>query len=207
MSDKIAVSEAWVKELTARGMRQRMHAAEQAGGSATTAFQLPMARAEQALRGPEGLHRRLADATREALAPSDVTDLRAARKNLLHVDRLTGNRAAQMDAMSRAHESHLAQSPQAQKSMREIDDLLREFNAPPTPRAAASQTPQPAGVAAPAAPPTPPPPPSFRRVAPYAAAALGGTALLGTGAYLATRPDEKTAAYRAGYSSIFAVFS
>lgn len=28
-----------------------------------------------------------------------------------------------------------------------------------------------------------------------------GTALLGTGAYLATRPDEKTAAYHAGYSS------
>lgn len=34
-----------------------------------------------------------------------------------------------------------------------------------------------------------------------------GTALLGTGAYLATRPNEKTAAYRAGYASIFAVFS
>ena len=34
-----------------------------------------------------------------------------------------------------------------------------------------------------------------------------GTALLGTGAYLATRPDEKTAAYRAGYSAILAVFS
>lgn len=201
MSVKIAVSEAWVKELTARGMRQRMHAAEQAGGSATTAFQLPMSRAEQALRGPEGLHRRLADATRDALTPGTVTDMRAARKNLLHVDHLTENRAAQMDAMARAHESHLAQSPQAQKSMREIDDLLRDFNAPPTPRAAAPQTPQPSVAAAPVTPPTPSPPSATRRVAPYAAAALGGTALLGTGAYLATRPDEKTAAYHAGYSS------
>jgi hypothetical protein len=72
---------------------------------------------------------------------------------------------------------------------------------------AAGATPPPSVAAAPVTPPTPPPVPASQGAAPYAAAALGGTALLGTGAYLATRPNEKTAAYLAGYSSILAVFS
>jgi len=72
---------------------------------------------------------------------------------------------------------------------------------------AARAAPLPHVAAAPVTPPTPPPVPASQGAAPYAAAALGGTALLGTGAYLATRPNEKTAAYLAGYSSILAVFT
>lgn len=208
-NQKIAVSKEWVKELTERGLRSRMRAAEQAGGTATTAFQGPMDRAVHALKGEGGVHQRMVEATRAALAPGDVTDLRAARKNLLHVDHLAENRAAQMDALSRAHEQHLRVPPATRDAHRKLDDALREFNAPRPARPQPQAQPQPSVAAAtvgvPVAPPAAPSTGLSRPA--MAAAGLGGAALLGGGAYLASRPDEKTAAYRAGYSSILAVFS